>query len=61
MNQTRTILIIHPVADECITSTHNLADHLKEIGAQVWVRVMDTSYDEMLDAMERADTIVCWR
>lgn len=61
MSDIRTILVICPAAAECVASARLLADALSALGARVSVRDMTESYDDVLDDVVNADTVIMWR
>lgn len=61
MNDARTILVICPAALECVASARLLAAALTALGAKVSVYDMTAPYDDVLDEVVKAETIVVWR
>ncbi len=61
MNDAKTILILRPCPESSTVPTQRLADALNSLGAKVVIRDMTARYDEVLDAIAHAGTIVVWR
>lgn len=61
MSDARAILILCPAVEETLVSARLLADALSDLGATAVVYDMTTSYDDVLDEVVRADSIVVWR
>lgn len=65
MSDAKTILILRPSPElrpeASGLGAGQLADALHSLGAEVLVHDMTAQYDEVLDAVARAATIVVWR
>jgi hypothetical protein len=60
MNAQKKILILDTGSATSPVLTE-LAGAMTALGASVAVRALDKRYDEILDAVAAADTVVCWR
>ncbi|MHB8257323.1 MAG: hypothetical protein ACYDHY_13875 [Acidiferrobacterales bacterium] len=61
MNDAKTILILHPHPEVFAVAAEKLADTLNALGAKTVIHEMTARYDEVLDAVASASTIVVWR
>ena len=60
MNTTRHLLILY-LGSEMPAGLMEMAAMLKSLGANVNIRMCDRRYDEILDVVAAADTVICWR
>lgn len=60
MNATRHVLILY-LGSDMPTGLMEMAAMLGRLGAVVNVRMCDEHYDEILDVVAAADTVICWR
>ena len=61
MSEAKTILILHPQSEAGAGAARRLEDALLSLGAKAVLHDMTTRYDEILDVIARADTVVVWR
>jgi len=60
MNTSRNILVLYSSNDEPVV-VRQLAESIARLGSTAVVRKMcDGQYDQVLDAVEIADTVICW-
>jgi len=60
MNTSRNILVLYSSDDEPVV-VRQLAESIARLGSTAVVRKMcDSQYDQVLDAVEIADTVICW-
>jgi len=60
MNATRHILILY-LGSDMPAGLMEMAAMLGRLGAIVNVRMCGGRYDEILDVVAAADTVICWR
>lgn len=60
MSTTRHVLILYTGSD-VPAGLKEMADMLVRLGAIVNVRMCAGRYDEILDAVDAVDTVICWR
>ena len=60
MNTTRHVLILY-LGSDMPAGVKEMAAMLGNLGANVNVRMCDGHYDEILDLVAAADTVICWR
>jgi len=60
MNTTRHVLILY-LGSDMPAGLMEMAAMLKRLGANVNIRMCDRRYDEILDVVAAADTVICWR
>jgi hypothetical protein len=60
MNATRHVLILY-LGSEMPAGLMEMFAMLKRLDAIVNVRICDEHYDEILNVVSDADTVICWR
>jgi len=60
MNRSKNILILHPNDDIPASRLGALIDALGKLGANVKVCKCDNRYDEILNEIEKVDTLFFW-
>ena len=59
MSTSRHVLILY-LGTDMPAGLMEMADMLGRLGALVNVRICDGHYDEILDVVAAADTVICW-
>jgi len=60
MNTPRTVLILY-LGSDMPAGLMEMAAMLRRLDAIVSVRMCDGHYDEILNVVTAADTVICWR
>jgi hypothetical protein len=61
MSSVKQILILYCGGEDVLRELRELTGILRTLGAQVSLRHLATEYEEILEAIESADSVVYWR